>query len=390
MSYKTLKSCPCCGSTSLEACLKLDSTPLAGHFAKTKDEAINAKIYSFSMMSCDQCGTHFCKESLSVEDIFSDYSYSSSTIPALVNHFKDFSKILETKYGSENKLTLAEVGSNDNVLLHQLPLKWFKIGIDPSNVALNATKRNKPFNSTLLNRPLTTDLIRVANLAGSIDVFTGSNCLAHFEGLQDAFRAIHLALKDGGDFWIEVKDLDKALKINRYTDFYIEHLVSHSVESLKTCLGKIGFNYIDHSILPFHGGLIRALFRKETPTQSPMVNNRKDQFIRLQNVYDNRYDSTLIQKLLSSNNNIAYGASGEANTFFNHFKDINFKYVIDESPLRKGKFIPQVGIPIVGKERLELEDGDCQCLITAFTYKDNIISNNQNFKGQWLTYFPIK
>jgi len=389
MKYKNLIKCVCCGSEYVEHRLNLDSMPLAGHFPKTLEEAKTAQSYPFNFLQCSKCWTVFCQESLSVEDLFSDYSYSSSTIPALVKHFTGFKDELVKRYG-DKRLVFAEVGSNDNPLLNQLPNEWYKIAIDPSNVAANAFNTSKPFNSTLLNRPLTTKLIKAASLEGEVDVFTGSNCLAHFEGLEDAYRAIHLALRDGGDFWIEVKDLDEALSVSRYTDFYIEHLVAHSIHSLKNCLGLIGFNYIEHQVLPFHGGLIRALFRKEKPTQGITRANYKTKFLSLQTLYNNRYNNFLIQQLLKSDNNIAFGASGEANTFFNHFKDIKFKYVVDESPLRCGKFIPGVAIPIIGKDKLLNETEDCNCLVTAWTYFDNIVKQNSQFKGGWSRYFPIK
>jgi C-methyltransferase C-terminal domain len=67
-------------------------------------------------------------------------------------------------------------------------------------------------------------------------------------------------------------------------------------------------------------------------------------------------------------------------------KQIRFEYIIDESPLRFGKFLPQVGTPVVERKTLtEKQVGNC--LITAWNYRDDIIRKNPDFCGKWLTAF---
>ncbi|RTL01266.1 MAG: hypothetical protein EKK57_05085, partial [Proteobacteria bacterium] len=315
-----LKKCPCCSSSQFEQRLSLDPVPLAGNFSASLSESLNQNVSPITLVECKSCHTHFCVESVDPKELYSNYNYASSTIPALVKHFSGFKDLLVSKYGNK-RIIYAEAGSNDNVLVNQLPNNWYKICIDPSDIALKAARENRPFNSTLLNRPLSTNLIKACNLEGELDVFSASNCLAHFPELENAFQAIYLALKDGGDFWIEVKDLESALALNRFNDFYIEHLVSHTISSLKNCLRIIGFNYIEHQILPFHGGLIRACFRKNSPCQVFSNKSYVKEFANLQVAYNTRYDSEIVKNLLKSKHNIAYGASGEANMFFNHYKN---------------------------------------------------------------------
>jgi len=389
MKYNNLKRCVCCESSNIEEVFHMDNMPLAGEFSNTKEDAKKAILYPFHFLQCLDCGTVFCRESLSIDDLYSKYNYSSSTIGGLVKHFESLSKLYISQYDKEKNIVFGECGSNDGVLLNQLPLNWTLIGIDPSDVARNAKLNNNKTNWALLNQPLNKECIVKNNLIGKFDVFSGSNCFSHFESLKDAFEAVFLALKDNGEFWLEVKSIEPALKINRYTDFYIEHLVSHSEESLKICLGKIGFNYISSEVLPFHGGLLRIKFKKEEPKQD--LNNIKlwiKDFKKLQFIYDDRYNNPIIRKLIKSKRNIAFGASGECNTFLNHFKDINFEYVIDDSPIRQNKFIPQVAVPIYPKGTLLKEENDLTtCLISAWTYKKNIIKSNPEFKGQWLAYY---
>ena len=80
--------------------------------------------------------------------------------------------------------------------------------------------------------------------------------------------------------------------------------------------------------------------------------------------------------MLRNPHNIAYGASGRANCWFNNMSDIRFSYVVDESPLRIGKYIPHVGIPIVSKEMLDTEVEEKDVIVTAWNYLSSIAAKN--------------
>jgi hypothetical protein len=60
--------------------------------------------------------------------------------------------------------------------------------------------------------------------------------------------------------------------------------------------------------------------------------------------------------------------------------------MVDEAPLRVNKFIPRVATPIVPPSALEQKPARA-CLITAWTYRDDIVKKNPQHKGEWLTAF---
>lgn len=74
------------------------------------------------------------------------------------------------------------------------------------------------------------------NLEDSIDVISGSNCLAHISDLKSVFKGIAAALKAGGHFWIEVHDLKSTLNSGQWDTIYHEHKVEWSLQSLQLCL----------------------------------------------------------------------------------------------------------------------------------------------------------
>jgi hypothetical protein len=65
---------------------------------------------------------------------------------------------------------------------------------------------------------------------------------------------------------------------------------------------------------------------------------------------------------------------------------LRFDYIVDEAPLRINKFIPRVATPILPRAALQEKPAEA-CLITAWTYREDIIKKNSQHKGAWLTAF---
>ena len=68
-----------------------------------------------------------------------------------------------------------------------------------------------------------------------------------------------------------------------------------------------------------------------------------------------------IKKILSENKKIlGYGAPAKATTILNYFglNENYFKYVIDDSEIKHGKYIPETNIQIISKDDVDTEDYD--------------------------------
>ena len=391
MNAQVLSRCRGCYATSnmFKVVLEMDPMPLAGMFCQTKTDAMCAPIFPLTWIRCKSCGLVQVYEEISDTFLFSNYNYASSTVSGLVRHFQQYNEFLQSRYSSLKPICFLEIGCNDGVLLNQLPKNWHLSGVDPSDVASNA---HSPYSSYLLyNDSFSVDFVRQNNLENTQDIISGSNCLAHITDLKNIFEGIHLALRMGGHLWIEVHDLDALLINYQWDTIYHEHKVEWSEDSLINCLLPLGFVHLETHRLPLHGGLLRICFQKVAFSQE---SNRKnlldDRLIELRKVYEKRYD-TEVAKLLKTELKMkrgisAYGASGRANVYLNQMRELHFDYIVDESPLRCGKFIPQVATPIVSLERFQ-EQPTPICLITAWNYKDDISGKNPQYTGKWLTAF---
>jgi SAM-dependent methyltransferase len=391
MEFTQIARCRGCHAfgDKLELILELDPMPLAGMFCDTRAEALNAPFFPLSWVHCSHCGLVQVREDISDKNLFSKYNYSSSSVPGLVRHFKAYAEFLADRY-SDSEIRMLEIGCNDGVLLNQLPKQWRLIGCDPSDVAAKAAHSNPQYQ--LMPLPFSVKTVEESRTESSFDVISGSNCLAHISDLHDVFEAAWLALRPQGHFWIEVHDLDALLRGGQWDTIYHEHKAEWSEQSLTRCLELIGFTHKETLRTPMHGGALRCLFEKSgmpvKPSDSRISVDR--QLAGLKKAYDDRYNTDAAMHLFSAQARgeriAAYGAAGRANVYLNQMSRLQFDYIVDEAPLRVNKFIPHVATPIVPPTALE--DKPAQfCLITAWTYRDDIVRKNPQHKGAWLTAF---
>jgi len=83
----------------------------------------------------------------------------------------------------------------------------------------------------------------------------------------------------------------------------------------------------------------------------------------------------------------AYGAAGRATVYLNQMSELPFRFIVDESQLRLGKFVPGTGTPIVhptgySNNRSLLSDHRLE-LPGRHHQKESWLA------GQWLTAFPV-
>jgi SAM-dependent methyltransferase len=394
--YRVIEVCRACHArlNSTDPCLTMSPMPLAGQFCHTKEEALTADLIPLNWLTCQHCGLVQVMEDVNEEVLFRNYNYASSTVSGLVHHFEEYASKLRSIYQHLQPRFL-EIGCNDGVLLRRLPREWEKCGVDPSDIAQSSHLQGTTRSYELVSAPFNTQLVSRQQWVGKWDVISGSNCLAHISNLKDVFEGVALALRQGGEFWVEVHDLAALLKGNQWDTIYHEHKVEWSLDSLTHCLGLMGFRRMSYERIPMHGGALRVRFKKGNPhhQRTSPASAYASSIASLKRAYECRYQHPSVQQLRSvidrGGRIAAYGAAGRANVYLNQMLDLPFAWIVDEAPLRVGKFLPRVGTPVVSAERL-ISDPPDHCLITAWNYRRDIQSKNPHYTGTWLTAFDLQ
>ena len=353
-------NCRACGSDRLVHVFGMDSMPLAGAFAATREEALAAERFPIDWHRCRDCGLVNVAPDIPDHLIYSDYSYRASDVPALVAHHKAFAAWLVDRF--PDTTSFLEIGGNDGVLLRELPESWGRINSDPSDVAQGSGFPALPAWPPPIGE------------SAAFDLITSSNAFAHFDRLGDGLAAVRSALRDGGHFVMEVHDLDATLATGQWDTVYHEHKAEWSLPALAAAGSIHGLRIIHHERLPLHGGLLRAVFAKDHPRR-PTPPPAPD-FGPLARKYAERRPVGATA---------AYGAAARATVYLNQVRE-PVEFIADGSPRRHGRWVPGVGIPVVSPPEFDrMTTREDRVLVTAWPHAADIKRQHPDFPGSWVT-----
>lgn len=169
---------------------------------------------------------------------------------------------------------------------------------------------------------------------------------------------------------------------------------------------RVGLHLIDVVKTPIHGNSYIFILSKH-----PFNKNRVNNIIDLEAAYGlldvetyikwEQYVHSLVRKLKAQIDayrkdgyTIAgYGAAAKGNTLLN-FSDINLDFIIDDNPLKQGKFTPGTSCPIVSIDHLKKFKKKDKILFMPLAWnffpeiKAKIQSARSNPNDMFIRYFP--
>lgn len=360
--------CRACNSSELNLVYDFGPQPLAGYFPEKPEEKIICKKYDLDLTQCETCGLLMVTNLPPIDEIFhSEYKYSSSTIPSLVHHFREYSNFLQKHLfdGAE----ILEFGCNDGVLLDFLKEKNFSCtGVDASKNVANIA-RNKGHN--IIDGFFTETLVNEENLVGIFDLITCSNVFAHIDDLDEVMSGAYAALNKDGLFCIEVHDAKVLIDEHQFDTIYHEHLTYFSSDTLKSLMAKHNFVEVVTEHTQMHGGGLRAVYKK---LSEPI----KNEVLPIKLISENAFQETItrchldIKKLFNKHGLLdGYGAAGRSQMFLN-ITDTSkyFSLVFDDSLFRQDKYIAGTNLAI---KKFDTPTSRA-CIILAWNYSDSILN----------------
>lgn len=379
--------------------------PLAGGFTLPGDPKALIK-YPLTLVRCNNCTLMQTIQDIPPEDMFSQYSYSSSASPGLVKHFNSLSDNIRNYIKDDNELYI-DIGCNDGVLIRPMKSLGVKrvLGIDPSDVAIRSSVKYK---WPLINKYLTPDLAdRIVNGFGKARLITACNVLAHMIDPHPVIEGISRLLSDYGIVVAEVHYQASMITLGQFDTVYHEHTCYYSLKALSELFEMHGLKIYDAVMISNHGGSLRVYAAKEKINPivksyiRSMIYNESDiewsTFeTRAKKIkYDLRLE--LIKKLFRKNIIAAYGASGRGTILLNwcELGSNEIAFIMDNSHLRYGRIVPGVMIPIFSPKDVAWEIGSKATLkkpdtilLTAWNYADSIKDQHPEYHGEWLVPLP--
>jgi SAM-dependent methyltransferase len=374
----------------------LGPLPLAGGFLDGEAAVVRERKFPLSIHVCEQCGLVQILDPVDPEVLFQDYSFSSSTIQPLVQHFEAYARWIVDKFHPN---TVVEFGCNDGVLL--APLSRAQVNAIGVDISENITDMARAKGLTVFTGYFNPEMAgRIRDEFGSVDVVTGSNAFAHNDRPELILEAASSVLADSGHLCLEFMYAGDLLELLQWDTLYHEHLTFYSLSTVAGLLRRYGFHLVDAERLPMHGGSLRVTAARQpgplSASAEAIVDYEKRTALNCGATWRGFGEKSTrkieivadVFESLSRKRTIwGYGAAGKATMWVNAARMDYLGAVVDASPLRAGKLMPGTHTPIVPPEAFKNNPPD-QVFVTAWNYADVIRSKEGWFRGTWSTPLP--
>lgn len=378
--YISYMNCRVCGGVESRKLISLGNQPLANKYPSNEGEFPSEFSAPLDVYVCQSCLSAQIPEIHSRSEMFVDYYYLSSVNEGLDRHFCELARELN---GSR---FVVDVGSNDGVLLRHLKSEGVKfLGVDPS---VNVGAIANSFGLDTLIGFFDANMVRkIREDFGQPEHIVASSVVTHLEDPQKFFLDCKKLLAQDGTLIVEIEYFGEMLSNLQFERFYFDRPHYYSLNGLDALASKAGLTLSAVEFIAQHGGSVRASFRHaEYANKSSEIKEllaresaEIEQAIEVFEPSVKNECEKLLEFLEKSKSQgakvIAYGCPARFSTITNFLNiDENLiECVVDDSPLKAGRFSPKMHIPIV-KYDIDLFKQKVAVLVFAYDYFDSIRS----------------
>jgi SAM-dependent methyltransferase len=395
---KSLLNCRFCGEPLEITFADLGMQPLCQTYLLPEQLTQMEAFYPLHVYFCKECFLVQLEASITPEEIYKQYAYFSSHSRGWMKHIREYATMIIDELGLDNQSQVIEIGSNDGYLL-----QFFKkqnipvLGIEPAeNVAEEATSRNIPTLTKFFNN----DLADKISKEKKADLLICNNILAQVPDLNGFVKGLKTLLKPSGVITIEFHHLLNMIEKSQFDTISHERFSYFSFFVVENILASHGLTVYDVEEYPSHGGSLRLYVQhsndKKRPIAASVEKMRKKEKERgLMEI--NKYLSfnervkeskrSILELLINLKREkqsvVGYGAHAEAHTLLNYcgVKTDFLDYTVDRNPLKQGKYIAGVHIPILNPDIIK-ETKPNKVIVLPWNIKTEIMKQMSHI-GDW-------
>ena len=390
----TKPHCRACGGVSLRLGFDLGSLPLANSFLslqRARDPTPEPR-YPLRMFYCSDCGLIQLLDLVDRKEMFDDYAFLTATANTSLVHFDQYAERVAKLVGLNTRDLVVDIGSNDGTLLKAFKRRGGSVlGIEPArNVGSLAIAAGIPTLTQYFGHSTVEEIGR-----GKARIVTANNVVSHVGDLNGFIDCVNMLLDPQGLFVFEVPWVVDVLRHYNFDIVYHEHLSYFGFRPLCKVLERHGLELVDVDYFPaIHGGSLRGIAAH--PNRYSKHPERIDRIFREEEAgatfnalkqFSHRVGRIRVElvELLrglkrDGKRIVGYGAPAKATILLNYcsIDSSILDFVSDTTPLKQGRFIPGVRIPIVSPERFREFSPD-YALLLAWNFKNEIIAKEQEY-----------
>jgi 2-polyprenyl-3-methyl-5-hydroxy-6-metoxy-1,4-benzoquinol methylase len=351
--------CTACESNKITELFDAKNQTLSRYGLISKKEKINEidSNLNLKIMRCNSCGLMF-----NINFEYEKVNYESDEIQEArgfsprYKKFMDDSSDLLNKNLDLNEKTILEIGCGDGYFLSRFKQKTKCFGFEPSPERTVALERGIEILGSYF------DWDKNYNI--NYDLVIMRQVLEHLPypiSVAKALKKLVSSEESNGYVYIEVPNSNKTFEEQRFADFYYEHCLYFTTNSLVNLFETNGFRVL--SCTESFDGEVLSLTAKSIKNNINYDLFKKSKLTAAANI------KWLIDR---GNKIIGWGSSGNGPSFLNicSIKQNQIEYVIDSDARKQGKFIAGTNQMVVPPEILNEENYDTVILFTQFHKND--------------------
>jgi SAM-dependent methyltransferase len=392
---KKLSNCLCCGNTNLELVFDLGMQPLANSFKSSPTD--HEETYPLAVQVCKNCWHMQLTDAVDPAIIFKNYLYVSGTSRTMLEYFDWFSRFVNEYQSGHSVL---EIGCNDGSQLNYFKKMGYETwGIDPAENIYPTSSFNHNIVCDFLND------VSIDKVPESFDIIYAQNVFAHNDNPLEFLQLLRRKMKHNTLLFIQNSQCDMIVN-GEFDTIYHEHRSFYTHSSMNALCDRAGLNIVDYVKGTIHGGSgIYVLSRdiaKPARVQNLLDLEAALGLHRMETYHKwARNNEIIVNDLVTAINwqrtnqgklIVGYGAAAKAMTLLNYGR-IDLDFIIDDAPLKQGKFTPGMNIPVVSIDHLERYKYLDICFVPlAWNFFDEIVSRVKRVRDypgdKYIRYFP--
>lgn len=400
-NHSYIKECPITGHDEQIKYFDLGNIPLVNNLCDTREEALNAERFPLNINYYPASGESSLDFAVDSELLFKNYLFKSEVNIPYVEHCKKMFKFIQ-EYVKITALTkIVDIGGNDGTLLAAFKEVSEKdinvLNVDPSeNLAPLSEAKGVPTLTEFFG-------VDTVDKIGKVDVVTSTNVFQHLKDINGFAEGVSKILTKHSIWILEFPYWIHDMKTNQFDQIYHEHMYYHSVTPMKMMMEKHGMKLINVTKQNIHGGTLRLVIAKKESKLIPDIT--VEAYLQLEKNYNLDYhikwgeqvqehiknSRDFIKKIKNSGKTIyGFGAAAKGCIYLNAMglTDLHLDYIIDDTDLKQGKFVPGTGIKIVSRDILKEKQPDF-ILILAHNFTDYIMESlKESYSGDFIILIP--
>lgn len=410
MSATKIIECLACGGTELLPMLDLGQQPLANNFRI--DPAQQEPEYPLAVNMCGQCHHLQLTDAVDPRLIYENYLYVSGTSKTYTHYMGWYARWVREQYQTQHQrhaqpVTVLDIGCNDGSQLDafsEVDPNLQTYGVDPA-ANLHDTSSRKGHRVALgFWDAGTAGSLKATYGVDTFDVITSQNAFAHIPDPLGYLQAVNQVMHDDSLMFISTSQADMVLN-DEFDTIYHEHISFYNAKSMSELARRAGLYLQDVIKTPIHGvSYVFVLGRRP-------VMNRVHNVLAMEQYQGLYTDDTYAHWAANTRRLIeelrvfvgmyrskgwvigGYGAAAKGMTLLNA-TGLTLDFIVDDNPLKQGRWTPGIDTPIVGIDHLDQYDSRHKILFVPLAWnffdeiRAKILAKRQCSTDRFLKYFP--